>query len=365
MAQSSVGPRPEDRRRVTTTGTHTVLSDPARLALLKASGLLDGAENVVLDRLARLVARLLRVPIVTVTLVDDQGQHFPGVSGLSGWAGAARGTPLTHSLCKRVVETDEPLVIADLDADARNSAHPARIDLGVVAYAGVPLRSAEGMTLGALCAIDTKAVQWTTEQVEILEDLASAAVAEIELRATTTALAAAHEKLREQALHDPLTGLLNRRGFGDAARQHLALCKRSEIPFLLCALDLNDFKVINDTFGHDAGDAALVEMAALLMRTFRDSDIVCRAGGDEFIVLVSATTESDIPVVRARLESALARRNAALPRELPLSSSVGIAVWSPTSPCSFNELLRIADDAMYAHKRQAKSRRRAPGRLSA
>lgn len=365
MTRFGMVPPCDTRTRKTPLGSHEALSDPARIALLKASGLLDGAESVVLNRLARLVARLLNVPIALVSLVDDQGQHFPGLSGLGGWAGAARGTPLTHSMCKRVVESDAPLVISDLDADERTMAHPARVELGVVAYAGVPLRSAEGVTLGALCAIDTSAVQWTPEQIEILEDLASAAVAEIELRVTTTALVAAHERLREQALVDPLTGLFNRRGFSEAARQHLALCKRSAIPFLLCALDLDDFKVINDTFGHDAGDAALVEMAELLTHTFRDSDIVCRSGGDEFIVLVSATIESDTHAIRTRLESALNRRNTALPRELPLSSSIGIAAWSPDSQASFSDLLRSADNAMYADKRAGKARRRASDRRSA
>jgi diguanylate cyclase (GGDEF)-like protein len=361
MVQSFSAPTRAQRPR----SADSALSDPARLALLRASGLLDGAENIVLDRLARLVTRLLHVPVSLVSLVDDQGQHFPGLSGLGGWAGAARGTPLTHSLCRRVVASDAPLVLTNLDDDADTAVHPARVDLGVVAYAGVPLRSADGITLGALCAIDTAAVLWTAEQIEILEDLASAAVAEIELRATTTALAASHEKLRAQALQDPLTGLLNRRGFSDAARQHLAACKRSQIPFLLCALDLNDFKAINDTFGHDAGDAALIEMAALLKRTFRDADIICRAGGDEFVVLVTATTASEGSTMQARLESALACRNAALPRELPLSSSIGIAAWTPDSESSFSDLLRHADAAMYEHKRLGKSLRQSPARRSA
>lgn len=363
-AHGTAGMSPQ-RTRKTPLGGHVVLSDPARLAMLRASGLLDGAEDIVLDRLARLVTRLLRVPISLVSLVNDEGQHFPGLSGLGGRAGAARGTPLTHSLCKRVVESDAPVVLDDLDADERDAAQPARVDLGVVAYAGVPLRSSAGLTLGALCAIDTKAVPWSAEQIEILEDLATAAVAEIELRATLSALAAAHEKMREQALHDPLTGLQNRRGFSEAARQHMALCKRSEIPFVLCALDLNDFKTINDRFGHDAGDAALVEMAALLKRTFRDSDILCRAGGDEFIVLVSATPASEILTVQNRVESALARRNASLPREIPLSSSIGSAAWSPDSHCSFSDLLRVADEAMYDHKRRTKVLRRCAERRSA
>jgi len=164
------------------------LTDPRRLETLRASALLDGAQNEVLDRLTRLVTRFLGVPVSLVSLVGDRGQHFPGLTGLSGWAGTGRGTPLTHSFCQHVVGRNEMLVVGDASHDPLVMSNLAVSELDVVAYLGVPLRTASGETLGALCAIDTKPLQWTAEQIATLEDLAAAAMAEIELRATTLAL---------------------------------------------------------------------------------------------------------------------------------------------------------------------------------
>jgi len=168
----------------------TRLTDPCRLVSLRASALLDGVQNDVLDRLTRLVTRFLGVPVSLVSLVSDEAQHFPGVTGLGGWAGEGRGTPLTHSFCQHVVGRGEMLVIDDAALDPMVMSSLAVSELDVAAYLGVPLRTASGHILGALCAIDTKPLHWTAEQIATLEDLAAAAMAEIELRAATLSLRA-------------------------------------------------------------------------------------------------------------------------------------------------------------------------------
>ena len=339
------------------------LTSPSRLAALQLTGLLDGAANPVLDRLARLTSRLLAVPVALVSLVDDRQQHFPGLAGLSGRAGEQRGTPLSHSFCQHVVASDRVLLVQDA------STHPLVMDnlafreLGLIAYAGVPLRTADGETLGALCAIDVAPTQWTPEQVSTLEDLATAAMAEIELRATTQALLvaqaqlqAAHDRLRAQAARDALTGLLNRRGFADAARQQLALAERTRTPFVVAALDLDGFKEINDTHGHDVGDEALVEMAVLLTESCRASDLVCRLGGDEFVLLLTNTDAVQVTVVRDRIDAALAAHNAGGSGDYTLGTSVGFAAWQPGDATSLPDLLKAADQAMYADKRRRRGR---------
>lgn len=137
------------------------LSDRQRLQLLERSALLNGIADPVLDRIARLTAGILGVPIALVSLVDDQRQHFPGLAGPGGWAGAQRWTTLSHSLCQHVVTRDAALVISDASTHPLVMDNLAFKDLGVVAYAGVPLRTEQGETLGALCAIDRHPVQWT------------------------------------------------------------------------------------------------------------------------------------------------------------------------------------------------------------
>lgn len=361
MSGSASTPAPRQAPRSTDDGGQAELeprlTSPARLAALRATGLLDGASNAVLDRLTRLVTRLLGVPTALVSLVDDQRQHFPGLTGLDGWTGEQRSTPLSHSLCQHVVTANATLLVNNTTEHSLLRDNLAVRELGVVAYAGVPLRTAEGLTLGALCAIDSRPVAWTPTQVEILEDLAAAAMAEIELRSTIRSLVATQVKLQSQVSRDELTGLLNRRGFLEQAKRHLALAERTEAPFLVAALDLDDFKAINDSFGHEAGDTALQEMATLLSNVCRASDIVARFGGDEFVLLLANSGVDQMHRVRERLHDAIERRNQVLPVERQMNSSIGIAVWTPKNPKSLALLQRQADEAMYGDKRAGRAKR--------
>jgi GAF domain-containing protein len=208
---------------------HRILRDAARLEMLKATGLLNGGRDDVLDRLTRVVSRMLNVPIAAVSLVDDRGQSFAGLHGLGGWAAAARGTPLSHSFCQYVVVDDAPLVIEDARLDQRLQDNLAIAGLGVIAYAGVPLTTREGETLGALCAIDMQSRPWSPGDLETLHDLAAAAVAQLQLRAALRDVAEAHDAMhRDQerrwqeherrAAIDGVTGLLSRAGAERALR---------------------------------------------------------------------------------------------------------------------------------------------------
>ncbi len=171
------------------------LTDPFRLVAVRDTGLLDAVASPVLDRLAAAAARRVGAPVALVSLVDDAGQHFPGMAGLTGWAADARGTPLSHSFCQYVVARAAPLVVDDAAAHPLVRDNGAHLDLGVAAYAGVPLTNAAGDTLGALCAIDGVARHWTREQLAELDALAGAVVSELEFRATQHALADARARL--------------------------------------------------------------------------------------------------------------------------------------------------------------------------
>ncbi|MDF1504261.1 EAL domain-containing protein [Roseisolibacter sp. H3M3-2] len=159
------------------------LGAPSRLAAVRASGVLHGASNPVLDRLSRLAAQLLDVPSAAVTLVDDRRQHFAGMAGVRGWAAEGRGTPLSHSICQHVAATGAPLVVERTAEHPLLAGSPAVDELEVAAYAGVPLTTAAGETLGALCAMDVAPRVWTAHEVEGLRELARMAMAELETAA--------------------------------------------------------------------------------------------------------------------------------------------------------------------------------------
>jgi diguanylate cyclase (GGDEF)-like protein/PAS domain S-box-containing protein len=164
----------------------------------------------------------------------------------------------------------------------------------------------------------------------------------------------AEEVLRNMSLTEPLTGLYNRRGASTLVDQQLKVAQRLGRSMLLIYADLNHLKQINDTHGHTAGDAALMEVAEVLQETFRESDIIARIGGDEFVVLAMESAGADENTIRRRLLDALTARNARSNRPFDLSLSIGIAHFDPERARSFQELLGEADRRMYEDKRVAR-----------
>jgi diguanylate cyclase (GGDEF)-like protein len=154
---------------------------------------------------------------------------------------------------------------------------------------------------------------------------------------------------------DPLTGLYNRRGLQTIAEKHMELSRRHDRPLSLLYGDVDNLKVINDSFGHAAGDAALVALGTALQRSFRAADIVARVGGDEFVVLLPERSE---PVDDAMLERAcqqLAREMGSIGFDMMLTISIGSVMYDPEQHSSFDELLAEADAEMYRKKQLSKA----------
>ena len=157
------------------------LAEPARLRSLRRV-CVDAQPDEAFDRFADLVKRLLDVPVALVSLVDDARQYFPGQAGLAEPWSAKRETPLTHSFCQHVILDGAPKVYTDAREDPQVRDNLAIPDLGVVAYAGMPLTDAEGRVLGSLCAIDTEPRAWTPGELAVLRDLAAVCSSELRLR---------------------------------------------------------------------------------------------------------------------------------------------------------------------------------------
>jgi diguanylate cyclase (GGDEF)-like protein len=154
-------------------------------------------------------------------------------------------------------------------------------------------------------------------------------------------------RLRHVADHDALTGLFNRRRFEEELDHHIALGRRYGMNGALLLLDLDDFKRVNDEFGHRSGDRVLTAVAVVLTHRLRESDVVARFGGDEFAVLMPV---GGVPEATALAELLAAAINADVPTPAgPLTASVGIALFRDLSTA--DEVLSRADDAMYAEKR--------------
>lgn len=182
-----------------------------------------------------------------------------------------------------------------------------------------------------------------TRLAQAMADAMSLAISNIALR----------EKLRTQSLRDPLTGLYNRRYMEDALERYVSLAERSGSPTSVLMLDLDNFKRLNDDSGHAKGDAVLRDVAAQLVGGLRPSDVVCRYGGEELLVILPSCPMEDAATkaeaLRLRVEGLTEVHG------VPISTSIGVATIPETST-SVADLLAMADSALYAAKKAGKNR---------
>ena len=159
------------------------------------------------------------------------------------------------------------------------------------------------------------------------------------------------EELRQQALHDPLTGLFNRRYLDETLPRELYQAQRRKTPLSIVMLDIDDFKQCNDTFGHGTGDTVLSKVGLTLQENLRKSDISCRYGGDEFVLVLPdssvADTQARLEQIRTSLKGLKIRSGGKALGTINMSA--GIAQ-TPEHGTTASELLRAADEAMYSAK---------------
>lgn len=307
-------------------------NEAARVKTLHALKLLDTEAEERFDRLTRLAKRLFGVPIALVSLVDGERQWFKSCIGLE-----ASETSRDISFCGHAILGEQILLVSDAELDDRFFDNPLVVgEPGIRFYAGCPLTVADGSKLGTLCLIDVKPRDLDDEERGLLRDLGR--MAEQELAAV------------QMASMDELTLLSNRRGFVALARYGLEACQRLDKPATLLFFDLNDFKQINDTYGHAEGDTALKTFADVLRIAFRESDVIGRLGGDEFVALLTGSNHIETSAIMGRLQEILDERNTTLQRGYDLRFSVGLVEYDPESQQSVEDLLAEADKAMYVHK---------------
>jgi diguanylate cyclase (GGDEF)-like protein/PAS domain S-box-containing protein len=164
------------------------------------------------------------------------------------------------------------------------------------------------------------------------------------------------EEIRSLSLTDALTNLYNRRGFEHLGEQHLRLAVRLKKRVFLLYSDVDDLKHVNDTYGHKEGDRLLLDVAAVLKNSFRDSDIIARIGGDEFVVLAMEATRASPDIFLKRLQEKLEHYNSGPehPGRVKLTLSTGISTFDPELPPTLDELISRADAQMYEDKRKKK-----------
>jgi diguanylate cyclase (GGDEF)-like protein len=251
----------------------------------------------------------------------------------------------------------EPFAVEDCWALRRGRVHHPRSDgefrcahLTQVGWEGglcVPMIS-QGDTLGVLTLCPSQ--PYSPELVTLAESVGERfglTVANLRLR----------DRLRDQSIRDLLTGLFNRRYLEETLLRELNRAERTSRPLGLLVIDIDHFKRLNDSYGHDAGDAALAEVGRLLGKSFRSSDIACRFGGEEFVVVLPEAVRGFAATRAESLRLAVKELRVNV-RGTPIQSmsvSIGVAHF-PDDGRTPEDLIRAADVALYAAKAQGRDR---------
>ncbi len=242
--------------------------------------------------------------------------------------------------CRKIVETGELLYVGHAQADPYWDTNPEVHDDGFSSYLGVPVHWPNGAIYGTFCVMDYRQTDYQDTYLKLIVQLRDILEADLEL-------IEAYSNLKELAITDELTLLYNRRGFNVICSQRLMLAKRMSIKLGLIYIDIDDFKAINDDHGHSVGDSVLKALSSSLRGSVRESDVLCRIGGDEFVALIAVTEqEGDFDNVKNRINRHFAQQ---LSREgLPdVKVSMG---FTPVVSQSLDQLIDQADKLMYQNK---------------
>ena len=251
-------------------------------------------------------------------------------------------------LTEYVLRTAKPLLCDDILFEELNRQGEIEL-IGVPSpiWLGVPL-IIQGKTIGVMTVQDYKNPQaYGESEQRILEFVSSQTAQAIERKRM-------EQQIQSLSMTDELTGLNNRRGFTFLAEQEQKMAQRFKRRILLFYCDVDNLKRINDTYGHAQGDQVLIDIASTLKEAFRESDIVARVGGDEFVVLAVDASMEIADTFADRINAGLERRNQRGSRFYQLSLSIGTAICTPEFPCTVSELIAKADERMYQQKKAKK-----------
>jgi diguanylate cyclase (GGDEF)-like protein/PAS domain S-box-containing protein len=252
-----------------------------------------------------------------------------------------------HGLIHRVWDSNSPVWLADLERETRMARGPEALKAGLRSACAFPILIGDGF-YGVMEFFGRDVSPPDAELTRAMHTIGSQ-IGQFMARKS------AEQNLRFVASHDPLTGLFNRNMFSERLHQALAQAGRFERSLALLFIDLDGFKLINDTLGHSAGDALLAELATRLRASLREGDVVGRMGGDEFVVLIEEFAEaSQVAEVAKKALDTATRPFLLQGRECQVTASIGISIY-PGDGRDAETLLKNADIAMYLVKQQGKN----------
>lgn len=312
-------------------------NEAERLHALRTLRILDTSGEERFDRVTRMAKRMFGVQISLVSLIDEKRQWFKSKQGLD-----ASETPREISFCGHAINQDELFIISNALEDERFADNPlVTDDPNIRFYAGYPLKIKQGLNLGTLCIIDSHPKILEEEDKQLLLDLG--AMIEQEIQSI------------QLATLDELTMISNRRGFLTLAEHCRKVCIRKKLNMHLALFDLDKFKPINDQCGHQEGDFVLQKFAETMQRSFRESDIIGRIGGDEFVVMIADSDNFQLQSVLQRFRKTVKEINQEINKPYAIEYSAGVVSLNYDTDITLEKMLELADADMYSKKKCVRS----------
>jgi diguanylate cyclase (GGDEF)-like protein len=302
------------------------------------------------ERITRLARRAMNVPVAAITFLNDEKQWFKSVAG---WT--VTELPNEQSFCPITLAAGKMTIFEDTHRETAVSQHPlVRSGPQFRFYAGVPIIDENDEMCGTFCIFDQKPRQISKLDEAALMDLAALAQREIASERMLSIHGSLTAKLgiaRRESMMDPLTRLWNRRGASVLLKGAMDDGAAQGASIGIAILDLDSFKQINDTYGHQVGDEVLRKCALRLIQNMRSDDAVCRIGGDEFLLIMkdcdSGTAKATTERIRRQIvETPIPTRQG----EIRVSTSVGYAIRTGTEKESVDSLIERADKALLKSK---------------
>ena len=317
-----------------------------------------------MERLVSLAAAAVRAPFAFIIFTGDDRRSFGAGPGLPPWVSHDTGAFWRCGIGECI--TEGPLILRDT-GESSDTAEEALRQLGIRSLLGVPIRASSGDVIGVFCAADPEPTLWSDDDQMMLEQFASTAASDWDLRHSLAQHEANERRMGFYSNHDVLTGLANRAVLLDRLR--FALDRPKLIPrpgngdsshavqvpddelIAVFFLDINNFRTVNDRFGHQVGDQLLASIGKRLRSAAGSSACVARLGGDEFAVLIERIEGADMAEHMAqRFRDVLSKPTTVGKEEILLTVSIGISL-STTSAELAEHMLRGADLAMTRAKR--------------
>lgn len=318
-------------------GVAEAVENAARLNTIDRYEILDTPPEPQFDRIARLVCNVFGLPMGVVSIIDAHRQWYKASAGMK-----VREAYAPDTICRHTLVDGQTIIVPNAMDDPRFAMSPlVQGEPHIRFCASTPMRASDGNLIGTVCGLDNKPRAFSERETQIFEDIAQIAMDAIEMRRI--------------AGTDVLTGAMTRRAFLEVADKAMLRAKRHRQDLVCIMLDIDHFKKINDTFGHQAGDEVLRAVSLICRTSIREVDHFCRVGGEEFVLLLEQSDPRAAYIVAEKLRLAIAATPIIIGSQpINVTASFG-ATQTSTTGYSLDVLMAAADAHLYEAKKAGRN----------